>query len=76
MKRPTFRKADLSRAIKAVIEATGVDVTRLRVRGDAAGYEITVREAGGEGTAGTEPGAEHNPWDGVLGNGASGEKHA
>lgn len=72
--RATFRKADLSRAIKAVIEAMGVDVSRLRVRGDAASYEITVREAGGETTAGTQSGAEENPWDKVLSNGASGEK--
>jgi hypothetical protein len=66
----TFRQADLSRAIRAVIEATGVDVTRLRVRGDAAGFEITVRDADSEGTAGTKPGngesAGPNEWDEVY----------
>jgi hypothetical protein len=70
----TFRQSDLSRAIKAVIEATGVDLSRLRVRGDSAGFEITIRSEGE--AAGTDPGAERNHWDEVLVNGASGEKHA
>jgi hypothetical protein len=70
----TFRLADLSRAVRGMVEA-GVDVARLRIKIDKAGtIDITVRSEGE--AAGTDPGAERNPWNEVLVNGASGEKHA
>jgi hypothetical protein len=69
-----FRQADVTRAVRGMV-AAGVDEARLRVRIDKAGtIDITVR--GESETAGTDAGAERNPWDEVLTNGASGEKHA
>ena len=56
-----FRKAELTRAIRAVIEATGVDVSRLRVRGNDKGYEITVR--GASEKADINESNESNEWD-------------
>jgi hypothetical protein len=70
----TFRQAALTRAVRGMV-AAGVDVARLRVKIDKAGtIDITVRSEGE--AAGTVPGAERNPWDEVLVNGASSEKHA
>jgi hypothetical protein len=60
----TFRQAELSRAIRAVLEATGVAVSRLRVRGGKAGFEITIRDEAE--AAGTNPGVERNEWDEVY----------
>jgi len=54
----TFRQADVTRAIKAFVATTGVDVAHLRVEITKAG-SIILTTAADEG----ETGREGNEWD-------------
>ena len=58
---PTFRQADLTRAIKA-FAAAGVDIDRVqaRIETDGGGKPVIIVSAR------ADPAKDSNPWDGVL----------